>query len=272
MHQRAHPPAIVRADHGATNRKLLARQAATDLTQVESASRKINIILSSPEGKRLYLRCFDVTQMNFHYIAVFARIRLADEDVDKVEQELRTMLDVRIARLNQVLADTEAKCHAHGIINLASYDVEPLNIEAKVFSMLGRRLLEMIGKVDQLMPMLETLCIDEAMSSSQLSVQKARIKKSVRSAASAARTLRMGLERRINVLLTGDRKGSTHPAADKGAIAKRDMALAGNGMPGASVQEAPEAALPAFSLALPTASNGSASYGEGNTAEALPAS
>lgn len=187
----------IRADHGATNRKLLARQAAADLTRIESASRKISIHLSSPEGKRLYLRCFDITQMNLHFIAVFARMKLPGEEVDKVEQELRQLFDSRLARLNQSLVDLEAKCQANGILTLATYDVEPMPIEAKVYSTLGRLLLEMIGKVDQLMPMLETLCIDEAISASQLNIEKSRIKKSVRGVASVTRMARMTLEKRL---------------------------------------------------------------------------
>ncbi|WP_395398830.1 hypothetical protein ACHMW6_18640 [Pseudoduganella sp. UC29_106] len=107
----------IKADHGATNRKLLARQAAADLTRIESASRKISIHLSSPERKRLYLRCFDITQMNLHFIAVFARMKVPGEDVDKVEQELRQLFDTRLARLNQSLVDLEAKCHANTLPN-----------------------------------------------------------------------------------------------------------------------------------------------------------
>lgn len=187
----------IKADHGATNRKLLARQAAADLTRIESASRKISIHLSSPEGKRLYLRCFDITQMNLHFIAVFARMKLPADDVDKVELELRQLFDSRLARLNQSLVDMEAKCEANGILTLATYDIEPMLIEAKVYSTLGRLLLEMIGKVDQLMPMLETLCIDEAISPSQLTIEKSRIKKNIRGAASATRMLRMSLEKRM---------------------------------------------------------------------------
>ena len=187
----------IKADHGATNRKLLARQAAADLTRIESASRKISIHLSSPEGKRLYLRCFDITQMNLHFIAVFARMKLPGDEVDKVEQELRQLFDIRLARLNPSLVDLEAKCQANGIVNLATYDVEPMLIEAKVYSTLGRLLLEMIEKVDQLMPMLETLCIDESISTSQLNIEKSRIKKNVRGAASATRMLRMALEKRL---------------------------------------------------------------------------
>ncbi|MGK5060380.1 hypothetical protein ACQ4WY_25940 [Janthinobacterium sp. LB2P49] len=211
---------IVTRDHGETNRKLLAKEAAADLTRVESASRKVNITLASPEGKRLYLRCFYVSQANFHFISVFARMKLPAEDVDKVEQELRTMLDARIALANQRIVAFEKLCHQHGITELASYDIEPLAIEAKVFSMFGRRLLELISKVDQLMPMLETLCIDEALSTSQLITEKSQIKKTVRAVTATTRALSLGLLKRINALPVSERKPtapSTPPSPGHGS-------------------------------------------------------
>ncbi|UMR29712.1 hypothetical protein MJ904_22130 [Massilia sp. MB5] len=116
-------------------------------------------------------------------------------NVDKVELELRQLFDSRLARLNQSPVDMEAKCQANEIITLATYDVEPMYIEAKVYLTRGHLLLEMIGKVDQLMPMLETLCIDEAISAGQLNIEKSRIKKNVRGAASATRMLRGHLKK-----------------------------------------------------------------------------
>lgn len=122
----------------------------------------------------------------------------------------RTMLDARIALANQRIVSFEKLCHHHGITELASYDIEPLAIEAKVFSMFGRRLLELISKVDQLMPMLETLCIDEVLPTSQLIAEKSQIKKTVRAVTAATRALSLGLLKRINALPVSERK-STAP-------------------------------------------------------------
>lgn len=61
------------------------------------------------------------------------------------------------------------------------------------------QLLEMIEKVDQFVPMLETLSIDAAMSSGQLNVEKSRALKMVRSAAGASCVARAILERRMNL-------------------------------------------------------------------------
>ena len=198
MNAHADSTTIVMTEHDAINRKLLARKVSGRTSQIESASRKVRITLCSPEGKRLYLRCFEITQGNFHYITVFARMYVSEQQVDKLENELRSMLDRRLARLNRALVETEAKCARRGIATLASYHVAPLVFEAKVFSMLDRRLLELIEKVDQLMPMLETLCIDEAMTPSQLIIEKSNVKKTVRGSAESARIIRETLERRAN--------------------------------------------------------------------------
>lgn len=198
MNSHTDTTAIVNANHDVTNRRLLARRAIARSDHIESASRKVSITLYSPEGKRLYLRCFEITQVNFHYITVFAHMKVSEQEVGRIEQELRSMLENRLARANQALADMEAQCVAQNITSLATYDVEPLLLDTKVFSMLDRRLLELIEKVDQLMPMLETLCIDEAITPSQLVIEKSKLKNMVRGAAKAVRISRATLERRAN--------------------------------------------------------------------------
>lgn len=219
MNSHTDTTAIVNANHDTTNRRLLARRAIAKSDQIESASRKVPIALCSPEGKRLYLRCFEITQVNFHYITVFAHMKVAEQEVERIEQEIRNMLDNRLARVNQALANLEAQCVAQNITSLATYDVEPLLFETKVFSMLDRRLLELIEKVDQLMPMLETLCIDEAITPSQLVIEKSKLKNMVRGAAKAVRIARATLERRANAgMALATVSGSPTAIADEFAV------------------------------------------------------
>jgi hypothetical protein len=111
----------------------------------------------------------------------------------------------------------------HGITRLATYDTEPLAIEVKVISAFGRRYLELMTKVDQLMPMLETLAIDEVIEVAQLDLQNGVAKKSVRKVAGAARNFLAGLRKRMNAIAEEDavkriparakraRRGRAHP-------------------------------------------------------------
>jgi hypothetical protein len=73
-----------------------------------------------------------------------------------------------------------------------------------VISPFGRRYLELMTKVDQMMPMLETLAIDDVIEVAQLDLQKALAKKSVRQVAGAARNFATGLRQRMNAIAEGN--------------------------------------------------------------------
>jgi len=187
-------------DNGETNVRLLAREIKTDFRRVESASRKIRTVLHSPEGKRLYLRFFNSASLNMHFIAVIAPINLPANEVEAVVEKLEDLMETNSMVLNEALVHAEQLCQRNGIIDLATYDIAPLVVEARVHSKLGRHYLELIGKVDQLMQILETLVIDEVMSNGEMAARKAKAKRAVRSVGSAIRLARFGLHKRINSL------------------------------------------------------------------------
>jgi hypothetical protein len=196
--------AIIRLDQGGINARILAKEAKADFRRVESASRKIPTILRSPEVKRLLVRYFNSMQLNIYLISVIARAKLPHEFIENVEGALKAQLEKLHAEINEAIDGAEALCKVHGITRLATYDTEPLAIEVKVISPFGRRYLELMTKVDRLMPMLETLSIDEVIEVAQLDLQKGLAKKSVRQVAGAARNFAMGLRRRMNALAEGD--------------------------------------------------------------------
>lgn len=188
-------------DDGRINQRILAREAKRDfLAQVESARRKLPTTFYSPEVKRLFLRCFDSMQLNAHFISVIARIRLAAEMVEKVEASIREQIEKQTAEVNKAIDGAEALFKANGITSLAEYDAPPLAIDVRVISALGRRYLELICKVDQLMPMLETLAIDEVITQQELDVRKAMYKRTIKRVVNTTRALAGGLRRRMNAL------------------------------------------------------------------------
>lgn len=187
-------------DHGETNVRLLAREIRADFRRVESASRKIRTTLQSPEGKRLYLRFFNSASLNMHFISVIAPINLPASEVDAVVGKLEEMAEKGAVVLNEALVHAEQLCHRNGILDLATYDISPLVVDARVHSKFGRHYLELICKIDQLMQILETLVIDEVMSNGEMAARKAKAKRTVRSLGSAIRLARFGLHKRINAL------------------------------------------------------------------------
>lgn len=201
--------AIIRLDQGGINARILAKEAKTDFRRVEAASRKIPTTLSSPEVKRLFVRFFNSMQLNVHFISVMARAKLSPEMVEKVESGLLEQMEKLTKSVNKVIDGAEVLCKTNGITSLASYDAEPLFIEVKVISKFGRRYLELILKIDQLMPMLETLAIDEVIELRELERRKAQFKRVIRQVAGAARNFKVGLQRRMNAMSDLDKaKGS----------------------------------------------------------------
>lgn len=187
-------------DHGETNVRLLAREVKADFRRVESASRKIRTTLHSPEAKRLFLRFYNSVALNMHFISVIAPINLPASEVDDVVNKLGDMVEESSMALNAELVHAEQLCHRNGIVDLATYDIEPLVVDARVHSRLGRHYLELICKIDQLMQILETLVIDEAMSNVEMSERKAKTKRMVRVIGSAVRHARFDLHKRINAM------------------------------------------------------------------------
>ncbi|MCE4369688.1 AcaB family transcriptional regulator [Xanthomonas hortorum] len=189
---------IVRLDQGGVNARILAREAKADFRRVEAASVKILTRFYSAEGKRIFVRMFSTLQLNTYFVSVISRTRLEHEDIQKIESALRERMEAVSRALDQAIDGAEALFSAHGINAAATYDAQPLEIPVGVISSMGRRYLELIGKLDQLMPLLQTLEIHEVITTQTLDVQRAQLKRQVRDVANSARSLAMGLRRRMN--------------------------------------------------------------------------
>ena len=189
---------IVKMDQGGVNARILARQAKVDFRRVEGASLKMPTRFTSAEGKRSFVRMFNTLQLNTHFIAVIARTRLDHDDIGRIEATLRAQLDTVSANLNQAIDGAEALFQANGITSVATYDTKALEIEVGVLSSSGRRYLEVLGKFDQLMPLLQTLEIHEVITTQTVDIQRAGLKRQVRDVANAARNFATGLRRRMN--------------------------------------------------------------------------
>jgi hypothetical protein len=64
-----------------------------------------------------------------------------------------------------------------------------------------------LGKLDQLMPLLQTLEIHEVITTQAVDMQRAALKRQVRDVANGARNFAMGLRRRMNALDAHDVEG-----------------------------------------------------------------
>ena len=196
----ASPPTlqIVKMDQGGVNERILAKETKADFRRIEAASIKMPARFTSAEGKRFFVRLFSTLQLNAHFISVIARTRLDHEDIAKVEAALRERMEQVTETLNKAIDGAEALFQANGITSVATYDTKALEIEVGVLSSSGRRYLEVLGKFDQLMPLLQTLEIHEVITTQTVDIQRAGLKRQVRDVANAARNFATGLRRRMN--------------------------------------------------------------------------
>lgn len=213
---------IVKTDEGAVNARILAREAKVDFRRVEAASIKVVTRLTSAEGKRLFVRFFSTLQLNAHFISVLARTRLDSDDVAKVEAAIKARIDTVAEALNKAIDGAEALFQANGITSSATYDTQALEIEVGIISSTGRRYLDLIGKLDQLMPLLQTLEIHEVITTQALDIQRATLKRQVRDVANSARSLATGLRRRMNALAASAASGGNASASPDAARAGAD--------------------------------------------------
>lgn len=218
---------IVKMDEGGVNARILAKETKVDFRRIEAASLKMRARFTSAEGKRFFVRLFSTLQLNTHFISVIARTRLDHEDVAKVEIALRTKMDAVNESLNKAIDGAEALFKSHGVTSVATYDTVPLEVDVGVMSSAGRRYLEVLGKLDQLMPMLQTLEIHEVITTQVVDIQRASLKRQVRDVANGARNFAMGLRRRMNAL--GNRDGLD--TSDVPAVPEPDEAADGQTEP-----------------------------------------
>lgn len=208
---------IVKVDQGGVNARILAKEAKADFRRVEAASLKIPTRFTSAEGKRFFARLFNTLQLNTHFISVIARTRLDHADVAKVEDTIRAQMDAVTTNLNQAIDGAEALFKAHGITSSATYDTVPLDVDVHVLSSIGRRFLEVLGKLDQLMPLLQTLEIHEVITTQAVDIQRASLKRQVRDVANGARNFAMGLRRRMNAMDARSGEGRSEASREEAA-------------------------------------------------------
>lgn len=191
---------IVKVDQGGVNARILAKETKADFRRVEAASLKMPTRFTSAEGKRFFVRLFNTQQLNAHFISVIARTRLEADDIAQVEAAIRAQTEAVTEKLNLAIDGAEALFKAHGITSTATYDTVPMDVEVGVLSSSGRRFLEVLSKLDQLMPLLQTLEIHEVLSTQQVDIQRAALKRQVRDVANGTRNFAVGLRRRMNAL------------------------------------------------------------------------
>jgi hypothetical protein len=191
--------ALAVLDSGEANRRILAKdEYRADFRRVEAASLKRRTCLASAEGKRIFARCFYSFQASIYFISTLGRTKLPRESIEQIEQAVRAKLEVATRELNKAIDGAELLLKNNNIESVATYDTVPLEVEIGITSALGRRYFELIHKLDQIMPLLQTLEIEEVVNEQQAERQRSNLKRIVLAMSSTARNFSMGVRRRMN--------------------------------------------------------------------------
>jgi hypothetical protein len=186
-------------DSGEANKRILSKdEYRADFRRVEAASLKRKTCLASGEGKRIFARCFYSFQASMYFVSTLGRTKLPRESIEQIEQSVRAKLEVATAELDKAIDGAELLLKNNNIESIATYDTVPLAVEIGITSALGRRYFELIHKLDQIMPLLQTLEIEEVVNEQQAERQRSNFKRIVLAMSSTARNFSMGVRRRMN--------------------------------------------------------------------------
>lgn len=105
-----------------------------------------------------------------------------------------------------------------GITSPATYDTVPLVVDVGVLSSQGRRYLELLAKLDQVMLLLQTLEIHEVVTTHAVDIERAGLKRKVRDVANGGRSLATRMRRAMNAL-DAQRTNGADGETDEGATA-----------------------------------------------------
>jgi len=133
-----------------------------------------------------------------YFVSALGRTKLPHEYVEQIEQAVRNKLEEGTKELNQAIDGAELLFKNHSIESAATYDTVALEVEVGITSALGRRYFELIHKLDQLMPLLQTLEIEEVITEKQVEQQRSKFKRIVLAMSSTTRNFAMGCRRRMN--------------------------------------------------------------------------
>jgi hypothetical protein len=193
--------ALAVMDNGEANKRILSNtKYKTDFRSVEGASLKRKTALASPEGKRMFGRCFYSFQVNAYVVSAIGRTKLPRETIEQIEQTVRAKLEAAAKELDRSIDGAEALLKQNNIDDIASYDTAPLERDAAITSGLGRRYFELIHKLDQVMPLIQTLEIWEVLNERQADQERSHCKRVVIALASSVRNFAAGVRRRMNEL------------------------------------------------------------------------
>jgi hypothetical protein len=134
-----------------------------------------DIVLTSVEAIRVYLRCFASFQGYSGFRRKWWR-NLQDPEILEVERSLQTVVNDARSQCEEAFVDVAALLKVHGVNKIPRREAVPLEANTFIASPLDEDYLDLIELFDRMMPMLEMLEAMKLRSSRETGRERARLK------------------------------------------------------------------------------------------------
>ena len=165
---------------GDFNARILVKIAKSRLTRYQGGGLRTEVVLRSPEGKRLYARYFNSFQGNMEIMETMARYQFPRDVTNDADQAIRQCIDTRTDGADQEIAAAQILFEANGVRCLVDYPDEPITVIAFSTSANGLDYVKLMQKTDQLIAMLDTLAAANLIDGKQCAIRKSYRKRAVR--------------------------------------------------------------------------------------------
>jgi hypothetical protein len=155
---------------------------------MESAFRIFPTQLYSEEALRVLDHKFDLVQVHIYAIEFYLWPRSLDRMADE-ERKIKSEIESCDAVFDHAIQHAEGRLRSAGITYRGTEDPATEVLHVPVYSYYGKRYLQLIGKFDQMMLLLNALLIHKLVGMKKMGRQKARLEKEVEKVANLVRDL-----------------------------------------------------------------------------------
>lgn len=177
------------------NTRILAKIGKAQLTRYEGVIRECEVVLHSPEVKRIYARRFNSFQGNLYIIHAKAWHQFPGEVLNQVYLVIRQRIAKCTALVEQEITTVQKLLADRGRAYQMTYADAPIAVVAILISGYGRLYLELLQKADQLMVMLDTLATVDPASRNRCETRKRQLKREIQQIAGRVQAWQEELKR-----------------------------------------------------------------------------
>lgn len=182
---------VPEGDPGDFNARIIAKMRKSRLTRYEGDGLRAEIVLHSPEGKRLYARYFHDFQGNMYIMSTMALYQFPNDVTNDMYEDILQRIVKSIDEVEQEIAAAQKLFDANGVERPVDYADVPISVTTRIILAADKRYLQLILKTDQLMVMLDTLADANLVTSKQCATRKSHFKRAVRRLAGMVRAWEM---------------------------------------------------------------------------------